>query len=249
MKQTNAQLIIVPDIHGRTFWKEIFDYDCEVVFLGDYLDPFRSENIYPWDSLQNFTEIIAYAKANPKVHLLIGNHDLSYIKGRYFRTNRCDLENYDTIHKLFCDNESLFQLTYDCTINGKKFFLSHAGILFGWYERHRDIFSYSYPETLNATYINELYRTRKLDKFLQEISGMRLGTDPYGSIVWADIREWEKRPDAPDSGVIQIVGHTQIVNGPLNLEKELQVYDVDSRKCVYIDPEGTLRMLSNDEII
>ena len=28
-------LIIVPDIHGRTFWKKIFDYDSEVVFLGD----------------------------------------------------------------------------------------------------------------------------------------------------------------------------------------------------------------------
>jgi len=62
-----ADFIIVPDIHGRPFWKEVFDYDAEVVFLGDYLDPYRSEGIYPWDALDNFTQIIAYAKANPKV--------------------------------------------------------------------------------------------------------------------------------------------------------------------------------------
>ncbi|MBQ7489604.1 MAG: hypothetical protein IJT51_03695 [Bacteroidales bacterium] len=67
-------LIIVPDIHGRTFWKKIFDYDSDVVFLGDYLDPYRSEGIYPWDALENFTQIIAYAKASRTSSRLSATH-------------------------------------------------------------------------------------------------------------------------------------------------------------------------------
>lgn len=40
------KLLILPDIHGRVFWKEpcqnIEDYD-KVIFLGDYLDPYGFE--------------------------------------------------------------------------------------------------------------------------------------------------------------------------------------------------------------
>ena len=35
-KHDNVKLIVVPDVHGRTFWEDVFKYDTEIVFLGDY---------------------------------------------------------------------------------------------------------------------------------------------------------------------------------------------------------------------
>ena len=238
-----ADFIIVPDIHGRPFWKEIFDYDAEVVFLGDYLDPYSSEGLYPWDALDNFTQIIAYAKSNPKVHLLLGNHDLCYSIGRHICDSRCDYENYDTLRGMFRENAELFQLAFDYSVNGKRFFISHAGISFGWYSQHRDIFPYSYEETLRADYINVLYRDGALDGILGEISAERGGRCTYGSMVWADIHEMADPIHKSLTDIIQIVGHTQMASGLLNLEAECHLYDVDARKCVCIDEEGTAREL------
>ena len=235
-----ADFIIVPDIHGRPFWKEIFDYDAEVVFLGDYLDPYSSEGLYPWDALDNFTQIIAYAKSNPKVHLLLGNHDLCYSIGRHICDSRCDYENYDTLRGMFRENAELFQLAFDYSVNGKRFFISHAGISFGWYSQHRDIFPYSYEETLRADYINVLYRDGALDGILGEISAERGGRCTYGSMVWADIHEMADPIHKSLTDIIQIVGHTQMASGLLNLEAECHLYDVDARKCVCIDEEGTV---------
>ena len=37
-------MILVPDIHGRDFWKVVKSYkDNTIVFLGDYLDPYINE--------------------------------------------------------------------------------------------------------------------------------------------------------------------------------------------------------------
>lgn len=42
------KILIIPDVHGRTFWKYAIDnidkYD-KVIFLGDYLDPYFWEVI------------------------------------------------------------------------------------------------------------------------------------------------------------------------------------------------------------
>ena len=249
MKQTDILLIIVPDVHGRTFWNEIFNYDCETVFLGDYLDPYPSENIYPWDAMYNLTQIVAYAKAHPNVHLLLGNHDLCYSMGRHICNCRCDFENYDTLRQLFRDNDALFQLAHDCEVNGKRFFFSHAGLSFGWYNQHRDIFTLPYEETLRASYVNELYRSGKLNKILSEIHYMRGGTHPFGSIVWSDIREQIEGDGQNPTDIIQIVGHTQLVTAPLNLAEESRLYAVDNRKCLYLDTLGKLRLLSTGEEI
>ena len=124
MKQQDVRLIIVPDIHGRPFWMDVYDYDAEIVFLGDYLDPYEFEQIHPWDALENFERILLFARKNPKVHLLLGNHDLTYAKGRYICDCRCDTVNYEDIKRMFLDNEHLFNLAYDSCINGKNFFIS-----------------------------------------------------------------------------------------------------------------------------
>ena len=43
----NKKILIIPDVHGRTFWKsavESGDYE-KIVFLGDYTDPYEMEGI------------------------------------------------------------------------------------------------------------------------------------------------------------------------------------------------------------
>ena len=55
-------ILIVPDVHGRKFWKEpcsnVEKYD-KIIFLGDYLDPYTwREDISKDDAIDNFKEII-----------------------------------------------------------------------------------------------------------------------------------------------------------------------------------------------
>ena len=38
-----SKILLIPDIHGRDFWKKAKDFEGEIVFLGDYLDPYRFE--------------------------------------------------------------------------------------------------------------------------------------------------------------------------------------------------------------
>lgn len=72
------KILIVPDVHGRTFWKkakELINEVDTVVFLGDYMDPYPEEGITYEEAINNFKEIIEFAKTyKDKVILLKGNH-------------------------------------------------------------------------------------------------------------------------------------------------------------------------------
>lgn len=78
-----TELVLIPDIHGRSFWRNAVKKhrNHPVVFLGDYVDPYRGESITNEDALANFKEIIAYAKDNNHVTLLLGNRQLPTPKG------------------------------------------------------------------------------------------------------------------------------------------------------------------------
>ena len=56
------RILVVPDIHGRIFWKAPVMKDLDtvdrVVFLGDFLDPYKDENQIADDIFQNLMEII-----------------------------------------------------------------------------------------------------------------------------------------------------------------------------------------------
>ena len=61
VNSVSTQILVIPDVHGRTFWKEaIVKYpDLPVVFLGDYLDPYAYENITQEDALAKFQRDIS----------------------------------------------------------------------------------------------------------------------------------------------------------------------------------------------
>lgn len=62
------KIIIIPDLHGREFWRGAandMDVDTQVVFLGDYLDPYEDDWIYWSDAFQGFKDAIAFKEAHP----------------------------------------------------------------------------------------------------------------------------------------------------------------------------------------
>lgn len=75
-------MIIIPDIHGRSFWKHAVEgHETEkIIFLGDYVDPYADEGIDYWAGILSLRDVILFKKEHPEnVVLLLGNHDLSYI--------------------------------------------------------------------------------------------------------------------------------------------------------------------------
>ena len=54
-----TNILVIPDLHGRTFWKEPIahkeDFD-HIVFLGDYFDPYHWESINQQDAIENFKD-------------------------------------------------------------------------------------------------------------------------------------------------------------------------------------------------
>ena len=79
-------MIIIPDIHGRTFWKDAVKQareDEQVIFLGDYMDPYPQEEISFEQTTSNLKEIISYKKENmDKCVLLLGTMTLSTYMGQ-----------------------------------------------------------------------------------------------------------------------------------------------------------------------
>ena len=78
------ELIIIPDVHGRHFWREpvreALSRREHVIFLGDYLDPYSGEGVSQADAFGWFGEIIELKKENAEnITLLLGNHDLHYL--------------------------------------------------------------------------------------------------------------------------------------------------------------------------
>ena len=138
MKKNQVKVIIFPDIHGRTFWKEAVNRfpaelypDVKIIFLGDYLDPYvEYDGISKEQAFDNFKEILEYANNDSRVNLLIGNHDWHYFvlldKCRIDKAREREIEN------LFVENLSKFSLTKTIELDGCKYLFSHAGITNGW---------------------------------------------------------------------------------------------------------------------
>ena len=209
----NNDLIIIPDIHGRTFWKEAIQKypNSKTIFLGDYLDPYPREGICQQMAFENFKEIIEFAKVNDKCTLLLGNHDLHYMLD--LDGDRKDEDREVCIKELFIKNLSLFSLIRSLKINGKLYVFSHAPILDRWV---RGTGMPSSPELLISELNDKLQNLSDNEFYLESnlnfISSYRGGFDHYGSPVWSDIREIALDDNNILKGIdYNIFGHTHLV--------------------------------------
>lgn len=206
------KILIVPDVHGRDFWKSpcyehIEDFD-KIIFLGDYLDHYPEESTYEHD-IETLKSIISLKKLyEDKVILLIGNHDCPYIwpdtYGKALGSYWCrhDKMNHSKIHIIFRDNIDLFQIAWECQ-NDKygKVLFTHAGVTSEW----KNICG------LNADEINNFFLKESSGEVpnvvgLSAVSIYRGGGNTSGSPVWADVRE--HLSDTDQDEVFQIFGHT-----------------------------------------
>ena len=224
-------MIIIPDVHGRVFWKEIVkNSEDKIIFLGDYVDPYPGENISLIGALDNLSEIIDYKKSNPsKVILLLGNHDFMYMDSEHNKYScRHDFENEPKITKLLMNNRDLFQMNYSIEVKNKLYIFSHAGILKPWIEKYKNLFG-EFPGSLDK--INELYKKwdPEFISSLLEISYYRGGWSDFGSMIWSDVREHSV---SCEENVYQIFGHTQLKDKPI-IEKHFA--DLDCRRPFFFD--------------
>ena len=202
----NKKIIIIPDVHGRIFWREILKIenpeDYIFIFLGDYLDPYPDENIGSATAFLEFLQILEFKKKYPNnVILLIGNHDFHYINLYADRCSRFDRKNMSLYNSIFNKNKDLFQLTYateDCLF-------SHAGLINKWLTTY-NLEVYKTPIEV-SNYLNKLYNegdeNSDIKRGLQLVSFYRGGFF-NGSIIWRDVRE------SINEDFYQVFGHTQL---------------------------------------
>lgn len=230
MQNPTPLLLILPDIHGRTFWKKAVETypDLPVIFLGDYLDPYynRIEKIYSYEAIPNFLEILQYKQEHKEqVTLLLGNHDLHYLSYD-IDCSRKDMERMDEIRKLFTDNLNEFQIALTRKVGDVTFLFSHAGILPGWLDLRLPDIDKSDVEGICNILNSRIHTDTAFSRTLiTDASYYRGGPSEFGSPVWADVDEHEetvpystRKKDYPyklPGNIMQVFGHTQQLQDPI----------------------------------
>ena len=276
-KKLTHNVLIFPDIHGRSFWRRPLEVykekieagKMEVVFLGDYLDPYsfeieedRAENYL--GCLRMLGEIVEFARGKKNVHLLLGNHDMHYFDRRYekniYKVRFCPSQaNAKKIRNFFSENKDMFCLAWDCTIGETLYLFTHAGVLKSWVDV---FFKGNKIRRPNAEFLNNILDDGKRDDILKLCS---LG--PYrggwgripGSPIWADVHEhvygWknEENPgrhiqEVYKDRIYQIFAHT--LSFPMVSMNEFDSFDnfyigehfamLDARRAFVMDVEGNI---------
>ena len=218
--QNDKRMIIIPDVHGRSFWRNaIKEYQGKepILFLGDYLDPYPYEGISPAEAFRVFHEIIEIKRKSPEsITLLLGNHDLHYLNSD-MDGGRLDYTRKEQIVKDITENASLFQIAESVTIGHKNYLFTHAGVKEGWLQKHAEKLgvsvSINIADRLNAMWQSTEKRPRLL-QMLADIPYSRWGSSPYGSPVWNDVDDIDdSRDEVP--GYIQVFGHSQQMINPV----------------------------------
>lgn len=254
-------ILVLPDIHGRTFWKEpvkkYLDFVDKVIFLGDYLDPYEDEDGLADDIFENLMEIIKLKQDNMgKVVLLKGNHDQHYASCQFEELaggTRMDYQNWNKYHQTFNDYKDLFQLAHMESVNGVPFVFSHAGLTLYWLKKVNEnvwnLFdnkvSVADPDIIDK--INLLDDDGKGQDMLAVVGRQRsLFGEKTGSILWADINE-HAIPDAPKAyglnKIFQVFGHTILDKGNDKIEFD-NIAMIDSQQCFIIDEAIKERIIS-----
>ena len=257
------RILVIPDVHGRTFWKEpvgryLDDVD-RVVFLGDYLDPYSDEGVKysAMGILDNLMEIIDLKRNHAeKVVLLKGNHDQHYASEKFYELacgTRCDTVNWDAFHAVFNEYRDLFKLVHLEEVKGIPYLFSHAGITLYWlhevntriWKMADNLVSIDNPEIVEK--INALDDCGKGQEMLAIVGRSRSWFgEKSGSVLWADVGE-HHTPDTPNAyglnKVFQIFGHTRLYMEPIEIIELDNLAMIDSLQCFMIDESANEKIV------
>ena len=247
-----TNILVLPDIHGRTFWKEPLKYKDKfdhIIFLGDYFDPYPSEGITPEEAVNNFKEILKTFTEDEidgissKVEFLLGNHDAHYIipdtpiSSRYCR-NKETQKNIINLFKYLQLHHQLILNTW-ITIENTTYLFTHAGINKEWFDSNSQVCDINTPGLIKQYSIPNNWVS------IAQVGRIRGGFGAGGPL-WDDVREFVNQPKF--SLYYQIFGHTQLndwVNKDkikeMNKGKEVSCEDfacLDCRQAFVIDEKG-----------
>ena len=255
------KILVVPDVHGRTFWKKpvgrLLESVDRVVFLGDYLDPYEKHR--PEELYANLMEIIELKRTNPeKVVLLKGNHDEHYAS-KLFRDiaggSRMDVTNWQKYHEAFSKNRELFKIAHLEVVNGVPYVFSHAGLTAFWLNKvnanlwHLIDSELSVADQAVIDRINELENDEEGMEMLGVIGSCRnwYGGEKTGSVLWADINE-HSLPVAQQvydlNHVFQVFGHSRLDGRVHDMIRCENLAMIDSQKCFLIDADSSEKLLA-----
>lgn len=214
-----SKILIIPDIHGRSFWRKAIEAEeyQHVVFLGDYLDPYAYEGLDFQDGMRQLADVIAYKHAHPDTTtLLLGNHDLAYLFPLELMTSRYNDWYEDIARTLLREHLDCFQMACALKITGKTYLFSHAGIHPGWVRRHIGLWGEIKSYDMFASRCTELLRQKDMTfvAALGEVSRHRGGEHEFGSMIWADVNEFQETY-SPPGDIYQIFGHSQQAEFPV----------------------------------
>lgn len=244
-----TNILVLPDIHGRTFWKEPLKYKDKfdhIIFLGDYFDPYPSEGITQQEAIENFKELInrfTEEELEDKVEFLLGNHDGHYL---YDIPKASRLAKNPTINKEITslltnlrDKYNQLILNTWITIENTTYLFTHAGINKEWFDSNSQVCDINTPGLIKQDSIPNNWAT------ISQVGRIRGGFGAGGPL-WNDVREFVNQPKF--SPYYQIFGHTQLndwVNKDkikeMNKGKEVSCEDfacLDCRQAFVIDEKG-----------
>lgn len=244
-----TNILVLPDIHGRTFWKEPLKYKDKfdhIIFLGDYFDPYPSEGITQQEAIENFKELInsfTEEELEDKVEFLLGNHDGHYL---YDIPEASRLAKNPTINKEITslltnlrDKYNQLILNTWITIENTTYLFTHAGINKEWFDSNSQVCDINTPGLIKQYSIPNNWVA------IAQVGRIRGGFGAGGPL-WDDVREFVNQPKF--SPYYQIFGHTQLndwVNKDkireMNKGKEVSCEDftcLDCRQAFVIDEKG-----------
>ena len=191
--------VILGDIHGRPFWKQIISNENpdRVIFIGDYFDSYNEYTAA--EQMHNFKEIIQYKMSEQaEVIMLIGNHDYHYMPGVDEHYSGYQYGPSFAIQRLLDENKVYMEMCYQMGI----MLFSHAGISNDWLNNN------GWNGEFVSDYVNDLWKYKPNSfKFT--------GRNPYGdsvesSPIWIRPDSLQKsNRDTLRTQFIQVVGHTQ----------------------------------------
>lgn len=201
-------VLAIGDVHDSVYWRDIVKFrrpGDKVVFLGDYFDKRGTrKTAFARDDAANFLHICNYARNDPDVTLLVGNHDLQYTPWDVEGTASVNITKYPTLRALVMRNIDLLEMAKIYEVNGRPTIFSHAGITNAFLHENgcHDPYSINklwrqYPEAFSfRTTLPPGYENEELDLH---------GDNVFQPPTWI-------RPDAlmadPVPAFDQVVGHT-----------------------------------------
>ena len=236
MTEMDQRIIIIPDLHGREFWRKAvgeLPADASAVFLGDYLDPYENEWIFWTDAFKSLQDIIALKKTYAEqVTLLWGNHDLHYLFPS-LQGSRFNEYKEDVIRTTFEENLDCFQMAVEYVVGGKRYLFSHAGVHPEWLKKHSSLFGPA--DEITAETFNRLMFTDEFVEALSDVSALRGGWSRVGSMIWADMDEFAGT-QLNESEMYQVFGHTKCSDGQPKVYGNMIC--LDCQKAFLLSEEG-----------